>query len=74
MSAYIHLEIEDARARKWSVGQQKYGPKFVGHPLEQFDEEMLDALNYVDEAERWGFDMGSIAVELRGICERVRAM
>lgn len=39
----IHIPIEDARAAKWRRGREQYGPVFIGHPLEELDEELLDA-------------------------------
>ncbi|MGA3026957.1 MAG: hypothetical protein ABSF98_19545 [Bryobacteraceae bacterium] len=41
----IHLPIEEARAAKWRRGREQYGPFFIGHPLEELDEELLDAMN-----------------------------
>ena len=68
----IDLRIEEARAAKWQRGREQYGPVFIGHPLEELYEEILDGLNYVAEAERQGFPMGSMADELRQLCKRVR--
>jgi hypothetical protein len=39
----IHLPIEEARAAKWRRGRESYGPLSIGHPLEELDEELLDA-------------------------------
>lgn len=54
------MPIDQARHEKWKAGRAGRGPEFEGHPLEEFDGEMLDALNYLDEAERQGFDAGAI--------------
>ncbi len=70
----IHLPIEEARAAKWRRGQEQYGPVFIGHPLEELDEELLDAMNYAEEAARRGFPMGEIGEGLRRLCERIRAI
>jgi hypothetical protein len=35
--------IDAARAVKWRRGRRKYGGGFRGHPLEELDEELLDA-------------------------------
>jgi len=70
----IHLPIEEARAAKWRRGREQYGPVFVGHPLEQLDEELLDALNYAEEAAQQGFPMAGIAEDLWHLCERIRAV
>lgn len=70
----IRLPIEEARAAKWRRGREHYGPVFIGHPLEELDEELLDAMNYAEEAERWGFPMAGITDDLRRLCERARAV
>ena len=70
----IHLPIEEARAAKWRRGRAQYGPDFIGHPLEELDEELLDAMNYAEEAARRGFPMAGIAEDLRRLCERIRAI
>jgi len=70
----IHLPIERARAVKWQRGRERYGPVFIGHPLEELDEELLDAMNYAEEGARRGFPMGGILEDLRRLCERVRAV
>ena len=66
----IHLPIEEARAAKWRRGR----PVFIGHPLEELDEELLDAMNYAEEAARQGFPMAGIPEDLRRLCERIRAV
>lgn len=68
----IDMPIEVARRVKWERGQRVYGPTFVGHPLEQFDEEMIDALNYLDEAERWGYAVPGLRERVTAIAEEVR--
>jgi hypothetical protein len=70
----IHLPIEEARAEKWRHGREQYGPVFIGHPLEDLDEDLLDAMNYADEAARRGFPMAGIVEDLRLFSERVRAI
>lgn len=70
----IHLPIEEARAVKWKRGRERYGPVFIGHPLVELDEELLDAMNYAEEATRSGFDMAGIPEDLRRLCERIRAI
>lgn len=69
----IDLEIDEACRLKWQRGQKVYGQTFVGHPLIQLDEELIDALNYLEEAARWGYDIGDIPQQLRAIRERTRA-
>ena len=70
----IHLPIEEARAAKWRRGREQHGPVFIGHPLEELDEELLDAMNYAEEAARRGFPMVGISEDLRHLCERIRAI
>ncbi len=71
------LSIDEARREKWRVGREKYGRQFVGDPLEELDSELIDAMNYVDEAERQGLiDAGKARewlIDLRMLCEQVRA-
>jgi hypothetical protein len=69
---YINLDTDAAARLKWSRGREKYGDAFVGHPLLELDEELLDALNYVTEAERQGWDLGSMGTFLRLFRQRVR--
>ncbi|MCE5308530.1 MAG: hypothetical protein LLG20_12905 [Acidobacteriales bacterium] len=57
----IHVPIEEARAAKWRRGREHYGPVFIGHPLEELDEELLDAMNNAGEAARQGFPKAGIA-------------
>jgi hypothetical protein len=70
----IHLPIEEARAAKWRRGRDQYGPVFIGHPLEELDEELSDAMNYAEETARRGFPMVGIAEDLWRLCERIRAI
>jgi hypothetical protein len=68
------LPIDEARGVKWRRGRERYGPVFVGQPLEQLEEELLDAVNYAEEAARRGYSMSEIAEDLRRLCERVWAV
>jgi hypothetical protein len=45
-------------ARRWAAGRRAHGggPWQGQHPLLELDEELLDALNYLDEAVRQGAD------------------
>lgn len=70
----IHLSIEEARDAKWRRGREQNGTVFIGHPLEELDEELLDAMNYGEEAARWGFPMAGTVEDLRWLCERIRAI
>jgi hypothetical protein len=66
----IDLPTDEARAIKWQLGREKYGPDFVGDPLEELDAELLDAMNYAEEAARQGYDVGLIPSRLQVLrCE-----
>jgi len=47
--------LRGARGKVGRRGREQYGPVFSGHPLEELDEELLDAINYAEEAARHGF-------------------
>jgi hypothetical protein len=68
----IELSIPEARRAKWRAGLEKYGPVFVGHPIEHLDGELLDAMNYTEEARLRGIDMGDIPARLMSLCVDVR--
>ena len=68
----INLPLDEARKIKWQWGRAKYGAEFVGHPLEQLDSELLDALNYVEEAERQGYSLHNVDSYLRILSKRVQ--
>lgn len=68
------LSIEEAKKEKWRLGQIKYGPIFVGHPLEQLDDELIDAMNYCEEAERQGYNIDFIYSMLYQLCLQVRKL
>lgn len=71
----IEMPIDQARAVKWREGRKRYGgPAFVGDPLEELDGELLDGMNYAEEAARRGYDMAGISEALRDLCERTRAL
>ena len=73
-ASLIHLSIDEARAVKWRRGRERYGPVFSGDPLEELDGELLDGLNYAEEAARRGLPMAGVLRDLRELCERVRAV
>jgi hypothetical protein len=68
----IDLPTDQAKKKKWAEGQKKYGPTFVGDPLEQLDSELIDALNDIDEAERRGISLPGFADNIRDMRDRVR--
>jgi hypothetical protein len=43
-----------ARMRKWKQGREQYGPTFVGNPVVEFYDEMVDSGNYLEEMARQG--------------------
>lgn len=49
---YIKMSPLEDQSTKWRNGQTKHGVEFKDHPLEELYEEILDALNYTDEAQR----------------------
>ncbi len=71
---YIHLPTREALVEQWKRGREQYGPVFVGHPLEELDEELLDAMNYVEEAQRQGWGMLGAHRLLWELRERVCAL
>ncbi len=71
---YVCLPTPEALIEKWKRGRDKYGPVFIGHPLEELDEELLDALNYVTEAERQGWKLPGFLDTLRLLREGVCAV
>lgn len=71
---FLDMEIEEARAAKWQLGRQKYGPVFKTNPLAELDEELLDAMNYVEEANRQGYDTAGLFARLYSMCVEVRGL
>jgi hypothetical protein len=71
----IDMTIENARRIKYIVGREKYGSDaFIGHPVEELHDELIDAANYIEEAEKRGYEMGDLAERVREMTERVRAI
>lgn len=68
----IDLSIPEARAAKMAAGREKYGPEFVGDPLEELDSELIDAMNYCAEAEGRGVYLPGMQDALRALCVQVR--
>lgn len=46
----IDMPVLEAREAKWKIGREKYGPEFQGNPLEELHDELIDAMNYTDQA------------------------
>lgn len=54
-SELIKLSVVEACNKKWEFGRKRYGPgTFQGDPLAHLYSELIDAINYVDEAKRQG--------------------
>ena len=68
-----HLDTDAARMLKHSEGRAYYGigRPFVGDPVLELDGEVIDAINYADEALRQGYNMGGIPAILRGLRDEV---
>ena len=50
----IHLPIEELARRSGGGAGEQYGPVFLGHLLEELDEELLDAMNYAGKKPHGG--------------------
>jgi hypothetical protein len=71
----IDIELDRALSLKDHVGRQTYRPEggaFIGEPMPELFEELLDAIIYAREARRQGHQLPGVVEELRGLAERVR--
>jgi len=68
----IDLTIGEAARLKWEAGQRKHGTEFVGDPVEELFAELIDGLNYCDEARRQGVDLGEVPQALRHLADVVQ--
>ena len=50
--ARMKIPVDAACHEKWLLGRVRYGPEFVGEPVPHLHDELLDAINYVEEARR----------------------
>jgi hypothetical protein len=50
----MDLSIDEGKRIKWERGQVSYGTVFVGNPICECFDELLDAMNYVDEGRKQG--------------------
>jgi len=76
----LDLPLHEAVTEKWRLGQQKYGPEFVGHPVAQLFEELLDSVNYCSVATAQGIDMTEMrevfwekALEVQALWRRINS-
>jgi len=77
---FLALDVESARKKKFDKGRAEHGPVFKLDPLVELDAEMLDSLNYCDEAVARGHDsyeidsirasIYQISCKLRGLIVR----
>lgn len=71
----LNLETGAARARKWEAGRAQFGPgPFVGDPLDELDDELIDAMNYAAVGATAGLPLEGILADLQGLRDRVRAL
>lgn len=73
----IDMPFDVARAEKFKIGRAEHGPKFLNDPVEEIDMELIDAVNYAEEAIRQGYDverMNNIIDRLKEVDCLVRAM
>jgi hypothetical protein len=71
----IDVPFDSALSLKFQRGRVEHGPVFLRNPVQEIDEELIDAMNYADEAIRQGFDidiMNVIKLRLREVDELVR--
>jgi hypothetical protein len=70
----IELPITRACIEKWNAGRANHGAEFEGDPLEELFGELIDAINYADQAELEGFDVGRIRAELFNCATEVQEL
>lgn len=69
---FLEMGIGEARREKWDLGRLKYGPVFKTNPLIELDEELLDSMNYVEEAARQGYPVDGLFAKFYNLCVEVR--
>jgi hypothetical protein len=71
----VELCIEDACRQKWIYGRKEYGgDTFIGHPGEEAFSEGVDLLNYLDEWERQGQDVGDVRQVVEWATRRIQRL
>lgn len=70
----IELPVTRACIEKWIAGRADKGPEFVGDPLEELFGELVDAINYADQAEIEGFNVGEIRASLWNLANDVQLL
>lgn len=79
VESIYRLSVDEARRRRWDEGRRHYGgDSFVGDPMAELYEELLDSLNYIDAYRQQGLIRGcaesidSIEKSLRFSAETTR--
>lgn len=71
----VELPLEQACREKWASGREQYGgDTFVGHPGEEAFSEGVDLLNYLDEWERQGKEVGDLRLLVKWCTRRIQRM
>ena len=71
----VALPIPAALRAKWDAGRARHGAAWVGaHPLVELHAELLDAVNYADEAARRGVDTRALRAGLLTLLGEVREL
>lgn len=68
----IEMPLIRGCIEKWNAGRAVHGPEFQGNPLEELYGEVLDGLNYCEQAQLEGIDMGTIWGDLLNIANDVQ--
>lgn len=74
---FIDITFDEARQQKFALGRAEHGPVFLRNPIREIDMELIDAMNYADEAIRQGFDARAVAEiqsKLQEVDRLVRAL
>lgn len=69
----INFPVVRACAMRWAKGRETRGLAFEGDPIEELYEELIDAINYCDEAEVQGTSFAEEREMLWTIANKVRA-
>lgn len=71
MEVSLVLGYDLQRLRKWREGREKYGPVFIGHPVKEAYEELLDLGNYFEQCAR---DNCLLPDDINALDDMVRAI
>ena len=67
----IQVPFDEAMRIKWARGQAIYGPEFVGDPIHNLFEELVDASNYLEEARLQGLASENDAYGMQFLISRL---